>query len=295
MTDRNQGQGEILPCPFCEGEAELIHGYPDGLERWWVRCRTCDIATKPCAQHQIVVSEWSTRAQVAALRGERDEALSGESAAKSEADHLRKLHECRQCGGTGLTHDPESGGDFCERCAIGREMMAQAEVAECDRISDRMRELLTETAAALKGPPGELMMHDWSDLPAKAVELKAERDQALARVGWAENWNEEARRERDELRVYATIVEKACAATKAKLAEAEKDNKELGVICHGMGYASRNDEVRALQAKLAEAKGRVGECEGLLEEARSLIAVEDNASAYEVRDRIDAALGRGAG
>lgn len=38
-------------------------------------------------------------------------------------------------------------------------------------LCDRLSELLTQTAEALKGPPPPLAMHDWSDLPAVAAKL----------------------------------------------------------------------------------------------------------------------------
>lgn len=54
------------------------------------------------------------------------------------------------------------------------------EIKECDALQDRMAELLTGTANALKGEPGPLTRHDWSDLPAvakKAAAVAAERPQ----------------------------------------------------------------------------------------------------------------------
>ena len=38
-------------------------------------------------------------------------------------------------------------------------------------LCDRLSELLTQTAEALKGPPPPLSSHDWSDLPAVAAKL----------------------------------------------------------------------------------------------------------------------------
>jgi hypothetical protein len=46
-----------------------------------------------------------------------------------------------------------------------------------------MADLLTRTANALKGEPGPLMMHDWSDLPEVAAKARQEgRDEILARA-----------------------------------------------------------------------------------------------------------------
>lgn len=54
--------------------------------------------------------------------------------------------------------------------------------AESDALRERMAELLTGVAKALKGEPGPLAMHDWSDLPAVAAAVVAERDAALERL-----------------------------------------------------------------------------------------------------------------
>lgn len=53
------------------------------------------------------------------------------------------------------------------------------EPAESVSLRERMASLLTQTADALKGDPGPLTLHDWSDLPEVAREVRAE---ALAPV-----------------------------------------------------------------------------------------------------------------
>lgn len=56
---------------------------------------------------------------------------------------------------------------------------------EYSELLDRLSKLLTNTANALKGAPGPLILHDWSDLPAVAKTLTAERDrfrEALALI-----------------------------------------------------------------------------------------------------------------
>lgn len=47
---------------------------------------------------------------------------------------------------------------------------------EYEKLCNRLSQLLTETAEALKGPPPPNVWHDWSDLPAVARLLKADRD-----------------------------------------------------------------------------------------------------------------------
>jgi hypothetical protein len=47
------------------------------------------------------------------------------------------------------------------------------ELEESEALRDRMADLLTSVANALKGDPGPLKVHDWSDLPAVAAETAA--------------------------------------------------------------------------------------------------------------------------
>jgi hypothetical protein len=78
-----------------------------------------------------------------------------------------------------------------------REMMVlEAEVEECDRLRERMGELLTATAAALRGQPAPLTSHDWSSIPDRtaavvnalcgameyAIELRAEVEKLRAEL-----------------------------------------------------------------------------------------------------------------
>ena len=51
------------------------------------------------------------------------------------------------------------------------------------RLIERLGELLTGVAAALKGPPPEDTLHDWSDLPRLSAETKAALDAADELVG----------------------------------------------------------------------------------------------------------------
>lgn len=55
----------------------------------------------------------------------------------------------------------------------------RAELDESEALRERMAELLTGVAHALKGDPGPLRMHDWSDLPKVAAET-AKRAAKLA-------------------------------------------------------------------------------------------------------------------
>jgi hypothetical protein len=56
----------------------------------------------------------------------------------------------------------------------------EEEVAEYVILTDRMGEILTATADALKGKPGPLSLHSWHDLAEVAANLVAERDALTA-------------------------------------------------------------------------------------------------------------------
>jgi hypothetical protein len=54
-----------------------------------------------------------------------------------------------------------------------RLRMIADEMDDDDLLRDRMADLLTRTAHALKGEPAALTLHDWSDLPEVAAEAVA--------------------------------------------------------------------------------------------------------------------------
>jgi hypothetical protein len=59
---------------------------------------------------------------------------------------------------------------------------AQAELMETEAINGRMRDLLVGVALALKGPPPPLVLHDWSNLPLLAGQLRGERDHLQSEI-----------------------------------------------------------------------------------------------------------------
>lgn len=67
---------------------------------------------------------------------------------------------CGTCGGTGMEQE--------EGCREQDETLD-----ELHQLNGKMSMILTKTANALKGAPGELMSHDWSDLPRAAVAMRA--------------------------------------------------------------------------------------------------------------------------
>jgi len=73
--------------------------------------------------------------------------------------------------------------DWRARARAAERDLAEARlhIDEADHLRERMDELLTKTAAALKGEPAELTMHDWSDLPAVAARMVTREADAIAR------------------------------------------------------------------------------------------------------------------
>jgi hypothetical protein len=71
-----------------------------------------------------------------------------------------------------LTYERELWRLRRENDALRAKVKLQEEelIEEYD-LRDRMTDLLTGVAYALKGDPGQLHMHDWSDLPALAAEM----------------------------------------------------------------------------------------------------------------------------
>lgn len=64
--------------------------------------------------------------------------------------------------------------DVAARETAAREEGRTQRDEESDALRTRLANLLTDTANALKGAPGPLRAHDWSDLPRVAADLRAE-------------------------------------------------------------------------------------------------------------------------
>lgn len=67
------------------------------------------------------------------------------------------------------------------RAEAERDRLVREE-EESDEVRARMASLLRDTANALKGEPGPLVSHDWSDLPEVATRVKAERGRLARQV-----------------------------------------------------------------------------------------------------------------
>lgn len=58
----------------------------------------------------------------------------------------------------------------------------RADLMESDEIREKLRHLLTRTAAALKGEPPEGVWHSWHDLPERAERLKEALEDIRSRL-----------------------------------------------------------------------------------------------------------------
>lgn len=70
-TDKNEAP-ELLPCPFCGGEAEL--GGMDG--NLYVRCISC-LCDGPIFQHTVAeaISTWNTRSGISPTQSDKDKEI----------------------------------------------------------------------------------------------------------------------------------------------------------------------------------------------------------------------------
>jgi hypothetical protein len=104
--------------------------------------------------------------------------------------------ECPECGEPVDEGNQSDDGTRCSDCywAEDERMTKEREQAcapgdltpneeEEAALRERLAELLTQTANALKGDPPPLTHHDWSDLPTVAAETKAKLE-AHQKLSW---------------------------------------------------------------------------------------------------------------
>ena len=119
------------------------------------------------------------RARVAQLEGAQINA---------RAKILRVIHACDNWGGwSGTRQNCSAAVELLSQHGINasdwlakhdaakdaRIAELEAELSDTDRLCDKMSDILTRTANALKGEPDELTMHSWHDLPEIAAEQRA--------------------------------------------------------------------------------------------------------------------------
>ena len=85
------------------------------------------------------------------------------------------------------------------------------EVDEYVQLTDRLGQLLTGVAAALKGEPDELTLHDWSDLPQLASRVMADLEEARAALVSMATIQATDVAELLQLRAWRDAVEQLCA------------------------------------------------------------------------------------
>ena len=61
------GKTELLPCPFCGGEAETW----DGAGLWHVVCAKCGTVGSPCLTEAEAIAAWNARAERGTLTAEQ--------------------------------------------------------------------------------------------------------------------------------------------------------------------------------------------------------------------------------
>lgn len=88
MKERIEAIADLLPCPFCGGEAfsDKINAphWKTGKETFWVECRSCVAMTVPEETEAAAIEKWNTRtatAEIKRLRGENAELREAKSRA----------------------------------------------------------------------------------------------------------------------------------------------------------------------------------------------------------------------
>ena len=106
MTDNRTT--ELLPCPFCGGEAEVFNPFDKTAGTWCVICRECACASGFEQTEAEAIAAWNTRAE-------------------RTCHNARKPHEnrfkCSECGRVVWLDEPTSEPVFyCPNC--GRKVVS---------------------------------------------------------------------------------------------------------------------------------------------------------------------------
>jgi len=89
MTDPNTQADELLPCPFCRGNAgHKIIG--DGMHKCVVECGSCHVKTDLYWKPEYAAKAWNTRAPVTEQASELDAAIKHVSNWESSDSHPLK-------------------------------------------------------------------------------------------------------------------------------------------------------------------------------------------------------------
>lgn len=91
MTD-SKTTTELLPCPFCGGEAtKMSYGTEDDLF-WWVECRECNATIDNRATSAEAIAAWNTRADEPQVIQKAEKYKLADSQKQLEADVIKMCH-----------------------------------------------------------------------------------------------------------------------------------------------------------------------------------------------------------
>ena len=164
-------------------------------------------------------------------------------------------------------HEAERLGDML------KEVRGELEIS--DHNTNRMSELLTQTANALKGPPPDLVWHDWSDLPAVATELATKHRNVVemlnaATVAWMA--------EREGLETDLAAAKAALLYAEQRASKVQHDRAEaVRERSEAQADASRLRECRDTWKAQAESlQARAQAAEDLLVRTQALIGESES-------------------
>ncbi len=231
---------------------------------------SCDLGNGTRTWEQIAKAK---NAQVTVLRALLAAARDAGRSVQREADALKKERDQLTVDITGYRQGvdavmaklkPNLSNDMPweDEVIICHENVVQ-DAAEETALRERLSDLLTRTANALKGQPLPLVAHDWSDLPTIAGQLR--RDLHNARDNSAGIWKQTA---------LDITAERDAAVARAEQAEALSVTKVMLDIVpgDGDGHEVYAKTVREVEEKLAILGERAEEAES---KAKKLQAFKD--------------------
>lgn len=100
---------ELLPCPFCGGEAAIVPTLGTTVREWFVTCGNLECNVLACRTKRYyteaeAITAWNTRAEL------------GSGTCRDESANPLRF-ECSECGGLSIEIAPR----FCPCC--GREVV----------------------------------------------------------------------------------------------------------------------------------------------------------------------------
>lgn len=165
MTDTQGKPRELLPCPFCGGDAGIVTE-----DRTWIECLDCpsSISSGPFDTDSEAIDAWNTRA-----------VLEGFALVP-----IKATPEIRAALRLGSRKDYPSD-EMCNvrwAAAIAAlraevEALKSADEESC-AVVDKLARLLAEIAVTLKGPEPDMTRWSYHDLPQLVSEMKGRSEKA---------------------------------------------------------------------------------------------------------------------